>query len=131
LDSVGVALTDLLPGETAAGIALRDKIPQGHKFALTDIRDGEPVIKYGNPIGVATRDIGAGEHAHTHNIRTNLKEDAEYAYEPVGGRKARGNGGTAGGGDGEIAGGVGKVAGDSGLNTCNKSFEIVAKFKYL
>ncbi len=55
----------------------------GHKFALRDIAEGETVVKYGMPIGVATRPVAAGEHVHTHNLRTLLSERAEYEYRPV------------------------------------------------
>ncbi|MBQ8300957.1 MAG: altronate dehydratase [Clostridia bacterium] len=54
----------------------------GHKIALTDIKKGENVIKYGYPIGHALEDIKAGEHVHTHNIKTNLSGVLEYKYEP-------------------------------------------------
>ena len=39
----------------------------GHKHALCDIKCGENVIKYGNPIGHATEDIKKGDHVHSHN----------------------------------------------------------------
>ncbi len=54
----------------------------GHKIALTDIKKGENVIKYGYPIGHAIEDIKADEHVHTHNIKTNLSGVLEYKYEP-------------------------------------------------
>ena len=54
----------------------------GHKYALRPIKAGENVIKYGMPIGHATRDIAAGEHIHTHNLATNLGEKSEYRYTP-------------------------------------------------
>ncbi|MGN0149432.1 MAG: UxaA family hydrolase [Clostridia bacterium] len=54
----------------------------GHKVALRDIKKGENVIKYGYPIGHALEDIKAGEHIHTHNIKTNLSGVLEYKYEP-------------------------------------------------
>ncbi len=57
-------------------------LSDGHKYALRDIKCGENVIKYGNPIGHATEDIKAGEHVHTHNTKTNLSEKLEYSYEP-------------------------------------------------
>ena len=41
----------------------------GHKVALEAIGAGQPVVKYGQPIGRATRDIRAGEHVHVHNCR--------------------------------------------------------------
>lgn len=65
-DTVAVALQDL-PG-----------IPAGHKFALCDIAQGEDVIKYGNPIGHATRDIRKGELVNHHNIATNLSGTLNY-----------------------------------------------------
>ena len=52
----------------------------GHKYALTNIKSGENVIKYGSPIGHATCDIEAGEHVHTHNVKTNLCGNLEYTY---------------------------------------------------
>ena len=54
----------------------------GHKYALRDIKCGEDIIKYGNPIGHAISDIKKGEHVHTHNVKTNLSGNLEYAYEP-------------------------------------------------
>lgn len=47
-----------------------DDIPLGHKIALQNIKSGDKVIKYGRPIGVATKDISAGEHVHIHNIKS-------------------------------------------------------------
>ena len=58
-------------------------LEDGHKYALHDIKCGENIIKYGNPIGHATCDIKAGEHVHTHNVKTNLSGNLEYTYEPV------------------------------------------------
>lgn len=55
---------------------------KGHKIALSDIKKGENVIKYGYPIGHAVEDIKAGDHVHTHNIKTNLSGVIEYTYEP-------------------------------------------------
>ena len=54
----------------------------GHKYARRDIKSGENIIKYGQPIGHATADIKAGEHVHTHNVKTNLSGKLEYTYEP-------------------------------------------------
>ncbi len=71
-DNVAVALEDLSP-----------EIRAGHKIALTGIRAGENIIKYGLPIGRATRDIQAGEHVHTHNMKTNLEGILDYRYEPL------------------------------------------------
>lgn len=57
-------------------------LSDGHKYALRDIAAGENIIKYGNPIGHATADIKAGEHIHTHNMKTNLAGNLEYEYLP-------------------------------------------------
>ncbi len=43
-------------------------IPYGHKIALRDIAAGEHIIKYGESIGAAERDIPAGSYVHVHNI---------------------------------------------------------------
>ena len=59
------------------------RIEDGHKYACRDIRQGENVIKYGQPIGHATRDIAAGEHVHSHNLKTNLSGSLEYTFDPV------------------------------------------------
>ncbi len=57
-------------------------LENGHKYAITDIKNGENIIKYGQPIGHATEDIKKGEHVHTHNMKTNLSGELEYTYEP-------------------------------------------------
>lgn len=41
-----------------------------HKFATRDIAKGEPVVKYGEHIGIAAQDIKAGAHVHTHNVES-------------------------------------------------------------
>jgi altronate hydrolase len=54
-DNVAVALRPLNEGETldVAGekVTLVQDIPQGHKFALRAIAQGEEVVKYGFRIG--------------------------------------------------------------------------------
>ena len=57
-------------------------LADGHKYALCDIKNGENIIKYGNPIGHAVADIKKGEHIHSHNMKTNLSSNLEYTYEP-------------------------------------------------
>ena len=57
-------------------------LDNGHKYALRDIKEGENIIKYGNPIGHALSDIKKGEHIHTHNMKTNLSGVIEYKYAP-------------------------------------------------
>ena len=43
-------------------------------MALPAIRCGEPVIKFGAPIGMATRDLRAGEWVHLHNCASRFDE---------------------------------------------------------
>lgn len=85
-DSVAVALAPLAKGTAlqVAGqtVTLLEDIPQGHKFALTDIPAGGAVIKYGAPIGAAQADIPAGGWVHTHNVKTGLGEVLDYSYQP-------------------------------------------------
>ena len=57
-------------------------LASGHKYALCDIQVGENVVKYGQPIGHATQAISAGEHVHSHNMKTNLSGKLEYTYTP-------------------------------------------------
>ncbi len=57
-------------------------IPFGHKIAREDIQKGEPIIKYGYPIGHAACDIKEGEQVHLHNLKTNLGGQVEYEYQP-------------------------------------------------
>jgi len=54
------------------GVPLRlpDGIDLGHKLARCDIRAGEKILRYGAPIGSATRNIQRGEHIHQHNLRS-------------------------------------------------------------
>ncbi len=88
-DMVAVALTALKAGSVVAVagadscITLTEDITMGHKVALRDIKEGEPVIKYGFPIGQATRDIKAGSHIHTHNLRTLLSSGLTYSFNPT------------------------------------------------
>ncbi len=72
-DNVLTALRDIEPGEyrlEGQAFAVRDAIPTGHKLAIRDITAGEKVLKYNSPIGVATADIRAGTHVHSHNLRS-------------------------------------------------------------
>ena len=78
-DNVAVALRDLPAGQVACGVTLRGPIPQGHKFALRGIAAGQPVIKYGHPIGRATARIPSGAWVHTHNMKSRLTDHVEYA----------------------------------------------------
>jgi (2R)-sulfolactate sulfo-lyase subunit alpha len=47
-----------------------DDIPIGHKVALSDIKNGDTIMKYGHDIGKAVADISKGGHMHVHNVKT-------------------------------------------------------------
>ncbi len=80
-DRVGVAIAALPAGRRPGPDmpCLVDDIPLGHKFALTAIEAGSPVIKYGAVIGRARHDIAAGAHVHSHNLDTTLSGEVRYA----------------------------------------------------
>lgn len=82
-DNVAVAIDELKKNEVIEGITILTDVPKGHKFALKDIPQNSEVIKYGQVIGLASEDIKAGSHVHSHNMHTALGEEAEYVYEPV------------------------------------------------
>lgn len=78
-DSVAVAVRDLGPGPASGGFLVgpealtapvTSKIPLGHKFALTDLDQGDDLVEYGVRVGIATAPITAGEHVHVHNVRS-------------------------------------------------------------
>mgnify|MGYP002559423229 CR=1 FL=1 len=86
-DNVCVALAPISAGtQINAGttVTTLEDIPQGHKIALADIKEGEKVIKYGFPIGVAKQDIKAGSWVHVHNVKTGLGDVLDYEYNPSG-----------------------------------------------
>ena len=87
-DNVAVAIEPIAKGDAAVYVcegkevslpALED-ITIYHKLATRDIAKGEPVVKYGEHIGVASSDIKAGEHVHVHNVEGH-REDLEAKEE--------------------------------------------------
>jgi altronate hydrolase len=71
-DDVAVALIPLANGRQIIvdGIEVRatSAIGPGHKIALRAIDAGQPIRRYGQVIGFATRAIAPGDHVHTHNL---------------------------------------------------------------
>ncbi|MBS7630474.1 UxaA family hydrolase [Candidatus Bathyarchaeota archaeon] len=47
-----------------------DSIPFGHKIALQNLKKGDKVVKYGEVIGVASKDIRIGEWIHINNLES-------------------------------------------------------------
>ncbi len=77
-DTVACLLRDHRTGECATlpngqTAALGCDVPMGHKIALVAMARGTAVIKFGEPIGMATADIAAGEHVHLHNLQGGLR----------------------------------------------------------
>lgn len=85
-DNVAVALEVLAAGQRIAAaqgdLTVVEEIPAGHKIALTSIAQGTPVIKYGHPIGLALSPIDPGRWVHSHNLKTALSGQQQYAYTP-------------------------------------------------
>jgi altronate hydrolase len=89
-DNVANALSSLnlgevvdLEGET---ITVCSSIPMGHKVAIREIPEGQPVIKYGKTIGLALKDIRIGEHVHVENVKDPISNwKAQYALPSEGG----------------------------------------------
>jgi altronate hydrolase len=76
-DPLAIAKGDILPGEVISAdlpglpfnaLAIGQKIPAGHKFALRSLAAGQEILRYGCRIGVASVPIAAGDWIHTHNL---------------------------------------------------------------
>lgn len=84
-DKVAVALCPLAAGTEVTienqTLILTEDIPQGHKFALEDLSENQPVIKYGYPIGITKEAVKAGSWIHVHNMKTGLGDLLTYKYE--------------------------------------------------
>jgi len=93
-DNVATALTSIQSGNTVMVVSSSQKkvceikiaqaVPFGHKLAIKAIRKGDKVIKYGEPIGHASRDIGPGDCVHIDNVNSNRIQlpKAWYSKEP-------------------------------------------------
>ncbi len=83
-DTVAVALTSLEAGdEITVGsrrLLVQEEILAGHKVALRTIKAGEPVMKYGHQIGIATAEIPLGAWVHGHNLKTALSGELTYSF---------------------------------------------------
>ncbi len=73
-DNVLVIRKTIKPGdeeEIDGAIIVYDvNIELGHKVAARPIFKNELIIKYGVPIGSATKDIAIGSHIHLHNMKS-------------------------------------------------------------
>jgi altronate hydrolase len=82
-DDVGIAVAAVKAGEVigvnGAEIRAQQDIPAGHKVALRQVAPDEPVHKYGQIIGFATKTIEAGGHVHVQNLGVKALS-LEYEY---------------------------------------------------
>jgi hypothetical protein len=62
IDAGDVVMVDGVAGTFAQALGL------GHKIARLAVAEGDKVIKYGAPIGRASRAIAPGDHVHLHNL---------------------------------------------------------------
>lgn len=77
-DTVAVAIEPIAKGseinykvgDEIKTITAVDDIQIYHKLAIKDMAKGEPVVKYGEHIGLAGKDIKVGEHVHVHNVES-------------------------------------------------------------
>ena len=75
-DNVAIVLADVTGGESCRirGLGEEYDLPAvediafGHKVALTSLKGGDPIYKYGEEIGVARNAIPAGGWIHSHNL---------------------------------------------------------------
>jgi predicted RecA/RadA family phage recombinase len=77
-DNVGLAIKNLkagenvtlITGENKRALTLKDDILFMHKFAITAIKAGDKITKYGQAVGTATQDITVGEHVDADNSKS-------------------------------------------------------------
>jgi altronate hydrolase len=67
-DNVVVAVDQIAQGANAANVAARERVPRGHKMAVMPIETDQPVKKFGQIIGFASKAIAPGDWVHEHNV---------------------------------------------------------------
>src|SRR5713226_10599164 len=69
-DDVVIACSELEAGTNLLkeGVVCKERIPAGHKVATRAVAAGDPVRRYSQIIGFATRPIAPGQHVHVHNL---------------------------------------------------------------
>lgn len=72
LKSVRISDEVVVGGQTdVLRIKALDDTPFGHKISIRDIHSSDSIVKYGEVIGTASRDIPAGSHVHVQNVESN------------------------------------------------------------
>ena len=84
-DNVATALLPLSPGKVRltgecrqAFVLCTEPVPQGHKISLRAISENELILKYGVPIGRATKAIPSGSFVHLHCIQSLYDERSSH-----------------------------------------------------
>jgi altronate hydrolase len=67
-DNVVAAVDTVDKGVVVNGVTAIDRIPRGHKMSLVGLAEGEPVIKFGQIVGFATKAVPPGSWLHEHNV---------------------------------------------------------------
>lgn len=75
-DNIGNAIDDIAPGDAYGGtlegvkktFTAVEAVPFAFKVAIKDIPKGSRIVKYGEDIGEASKDIKVGECVHVHNV---------------------------------------------------------------
>src|SRR4029079_14346379 len=80
-DDVVIARSQLVGGTVLLDekVTVAGLVPPGHKVAVRAIKSGDPVKRYNQVIGFASRDIAPGEHVHLHNLAMRVF-DRDYAF---------------------------------------------------
>ena len=73
-DNIAVAIKEIKAGETVTGIGdlelqANEDIMRNHKVAIEEVAENEPVLKYGERIGFASKPIRPGDWVHSHNLK--------------------------------------------------------------
>lgn len=66
-DGTGIVILDKKGNREQVSVI--GNVPYGHKIAVRAIQAGEHIIKYGESIGAASRDIAKGEYVHIQNMK--------------------------------------------------------------
>ena len=80
-DNVGVVVIEktkkgqecsawIMEDDSSTNIQSMDEIPLGHKIAMSDLKEGDTILKYGHDIGKVVKAIKKGQHVHVHNVKT-------------------------------------------------------------
>ncbi len=67
-DDVVVAVDSIPEGARVGGVTAAQRVPKGHKLAVRPLAQGQPLKKFGQIIGFASKAIQPGEWVHEHNL---------------------------------------------------------------